>query len=341
MAQQSNSHIYVPGIDSLRFMAVFVVLIAHWLHAYGNINELPIGSLGVDLFFVISGFLITRILLRYRDKSNEEGLPSGRAVRIFLVRRVLRIFPAYYTIVLITALFNKGLIREAFPWNMSYLTNFFLIDHGEWPRTFGHFWSLAVEEQFYLVWPFLILFLPRKWLAPVLTALVFAAPLTRYVLLEQTGSFLAAKVHTLSCLDALGLGGLMAVMAIDYTRSFDRLIKQRWIGPTVLILALGLIVVPYLQERFELYYVTLRLMASCVFCWVLMQVVYGKAGWWTRILENRFLVMGGKLSYSAYLLHNFVPGFSAGRPFPRVGVASVPNVFGGHVGCILDSLSFC
>lgn len=159
---------YLPALDGLRALAVLLVL---WTHVPRDMPGYPTwlswlasgiepGYLGVDLFFVLSGFLITRILLVERD--------AGRPLRWFLLRRALRIFPIYYLLLLALAVLRPG---PELPWCALYLGNFWL-STSPLHTPLRHTWSLCVEEHFYLLWPLLLLVVPRSRLPVVLLAVV-------------------------------------------------------------------------------------------------------------------------------------------------------------------------
>src|SRR5262245_34719431 len=142
----------LPQLDGLRALAVLGVLVCHstdseWAH---------LGPFGVRLFFVISGFLITRILLEQR------GAPVGSVLRAFYWRRLGRIAPLYYVALIVYWSFGVPGARELWPWLVTYTSN--MVDPATPLGFVGHFWSLAVEEQFYLVWPPLVLLLSRRTL---------------------------------------------------------------------------------------------------------------------------------------------------------------------------------
>ncbi len=162
-----------PSLDGLRALAIAGVV---WRHAHplaGGVSART-GTLGVDLFFAISGFLITTLLLRERAES------GGVAVGSFYARRALRIFPLYYAVLtayVLHALFLRehGAARDHFfrslPAHATYTTNLFMDVEGATGIVFGFAWSLTVEEQFYVVWPWLFR-RGRSLAVPVLVAIV-------------------------------------------------------------------------------------------------------------------------------------------------------------------------
>src|SRR4029077_8518462 len=190
----SNLRGHLPALDGMRGLAVMMVLVFHFVGQMLPTNALERaivgvtkhGLLGVDLFFVLSGFLITGLLYEAHDKPNY--------LRNFYMRRVLRIFPLYYG-VLALVFFVAPLIppllgptldylldRQAWAW--LYGINVYLAGHEEWSFSYlNHFWSLSVEEHFYLVWPFVVLLLARwpRALIAVSLAISLGAMLARVV----------------------------------------------------------------------------------------------------------------------------------------------------------------
>jgi peptidoglycan/LPS O-acetylase OafA/YrhL len=177
---------YLPQLDGVRAVAVLLVLWAHFPYVAGSAASqafwkigqfLRTGYIGVDLFFVLSGFLITRLLL------DERARDGSISFRVFYIKRVLRIFPIYYLCVFIFALVyarGDGDLASL----LTYTFNYYKPLHPA-PTALEHTWSLSVEEQFYLVWPLLIATIPMlwgKWLTGIvvpalslLTALLIAA----------------------------------------------------------------------------------------------------------------------------------------------------------------------
>jgi peptidoglycan/LPS O-acetylase OafA/YrhL len=152
----------MPQLDALRAFAVLSVLAVHFVsHPPRWLEVVPWAACGVQLFFVLSGFLITGILLDSRNEV-EAGASRFWMLRQFYTRRFLRIFPLYYAVVLVGWLIKLPGFTETLGWNLSYLTNFYILQKGAWIEVASHLWTLSVEEQFYLVWPWVVLFLPNK-----------------------------------------------------------------------------------------------------------------------------------------------------------------------------------
>src|SRR5262249_40880734 len=154
---------YMPQLDGLRAVAVLAVVAHHTLPG-PLVDALNPGAAGVRLFFVLSGFLITGILLGCRESMAQQG--AGQALASFYARRFLRIFPLYYFALAVVLLAGVQEARDGAAWHLAYLSNVYGVRQG-WLGSLAHFWSLAVEEQFYLVWPALVLSLPRPWLGPL------------------------------------------------------------------------------------------------------------------------------------------------------------------------------
>jgi len=143
---------HYPHLDGLRGIAIILVLLIH-------LYSIPLGWIGVDLFFVLSGFLITNILINYN--------PTFNSYKIFLIRRGLRIFPLYFLSLAIIFVVGKEIFirnienfdvlikHQIYFW--TYTQNFFLASDISRPIVLNHFWSLAIEEQFYIIWPILVL----------------------------------------------------------------------------------------------------------------------------------------------------------------------------------------
>jgi peptidoglycan/LPS O-acetylase OafA/YrhL len=207
-----------PELDGLRGLAILLV-IPHNVDRFGPVHDWTrlaaigahLGWIGVQLFFVLSGFLITRNLLDSRG--------SPRYYSTFYARRALRILPLCVATLVFLLLVLPRLVTlpprvlatyDQQVWLWTFLSNW-AGGSGRGVYWFPHFWSLAVEEQFYVVWPFVVaLAIPRR-LVPVCAALVFGAILARCVMLGSGSSTIAIYENTLCRMDALALGAIAAV----------------------------------------------------------------------------------------------------------------------------------
>src|SRR6185312_3866448 len=167
---------YMPQLDSLRAAAVTVVMLWHFTSRDTPAREFAVNS-GVRLFFVLSGFLITSLLLNARDR-RRTGLTAGAAATNFYIRRALRIFPVYYGTLIVAAALGVKAVTESFWWFATYLADIRLAATGA-TTSVSHLWSLAVEEQFYLVWPWVVLTASTRQLRRVCVIVIVAAPLFR------------------------------------------------------------------------------------------------------------------------------------------------------------------
>lgn len=210
----------VAALDGLRGLAVLVVIVHNAGYVLGSTRGLltqlaatlsGAGWVGVQLFFVLSGYLITGILLDSR------GRPGY--LRAFYLRRTLRIFPPYYALLLLTLLAAPLLASPALDAALRAHQWTFWLYVSNWTQPFGasvpgwsHLWSLAVEEQFYLAWPLLVLWLGRRGLVTLATAMVVAGPAVRLALRASDLPADAAYQFTIARWDALAAGALLAAL---------------------------------------------------------------------------------------------------------------------------------
>ncbi|MFO0627071.1 MAG: acyltransferase [Polyangiales bacterium] len=201
---------HAPALDGVRGLAVLLVVVHHWEvwpHA-----PIDLGLLGVRLFFVLSGFLITNILLQGRDFIDAGETTLGAFAKAFYARRFLRLLPLYYaTLAALWAVDASG-VRSAILWHAAHGTNLLVARSHRWIGYPSHFWSLSVEEQFYLLWVWVIALTPRRVLPWVLGVVIAAGPAWRAgAMLGGLGRF-AALYLLPGCLDALGVGASLAYL---------------------------------------------------------------------------------------------------------------------------------
>lgn len=327
--RQGSALSHMPAIDGLRGVAILLVLLHHFTPAVSGspftrrLLELThTGWVGVDLFFVLSGFLVTAILLRTRT------LPDY--FLNFYARRTLRIFPLYYGVIAVVLLviptlmqtsilvggltwvFGKSLndlpaLQAGQSWLWLYGTNLKVALEGERWGAVNHLWSLAVEEHFYLVWPVVVYFMPKDQLKRFCLMLIFAAPLLRAILMLAGMDSVVPYVLTPCRVDSLAVGALLAAVVSDRNG------LATWtprLGAMALlsVVGLGALVVYYHRFDRQDLFTTIAgysLMAT-VSAYLVLKAAQIQAG--TRackIVANPVLTALGKYSYGIYLTHMF------------------------------------
>ena len=300
----------VSELDGLRGIAILLVLMFHFTPASGPLHPLAhvfqVGWIGVDLFFVLSGYLITGILL------DSAGRPHY--YRNFIVRRSLRIFPLYYACLLLYGYltFSPSPVRWSeflgvgdARWYLFYVGNIRAFLHNAWPGAaiLTPLWSLQVEEQFYWSYPFLVQAAKRKTLAAILMASVAVALALRIILAFAMPANTVGAYVLMPCrMDALAMGGLVAIAA----RQAPGWLKHPWTGRLTLLCAAISIAVclfvsetPWSQAMRTFGYSAIDL----AFTGVLVLLIGRRQPLLLRICRWRWLVWLGIISYGLYLLH--------------------------------------
>ncbi len=319
IALQSD-HQHLPVLDGVRGLAILLVVVHHLVNSSAAefglrgplVKLLNAGWIGVDLFFVLSGFLITGILLRARG--------SKHYFRNFYARRSLRIFPLYYG-TLTAALLLGALVPAArvivgnadYTFGLwFYLTNVFLALHG-W-ETFGwlaHFWSLAIEEHFYLVWPFLVFICSRRALLMTLGVIVLGTPLLR--LGAHAAGVWPDAIYFLTPFraDSLAMGALLAVVA-SQAGSLQRLRPYAWAAAGISLAALAVIAVRYGDFDYRRGLIVVfgfSFLATAGASLIVMSLTSPERGLLSRTFSHPVMTFFGRYSYGLYVLH--VPIFTA------------------------------
>ena len=228
---KASDKIYFQHLDVVRFLAAFMIVILHayeaWVGWFGELGMLTGGTyhelsffgkyidrfirnlgMGVDIFFLLSGFLITYILIEEKKRYNKIAITK------FIIRRTLRIWPLYFILVAAAPFIISWVDSGDSPnylYNILFLNNFEGIITQKWTYPFAHFWSICIEEHFYLVWPFIIAFIPNKRLLPVFASLIAMSILFRlYSSITMDYPWYTLYLHTLSRIDVLVIGAIGA-----------------------------------------------------------------------------------------------------------------------------------
>ena len=298
---------YMSQLDALRAFAVLGVVLHHFRMEFFGADLGWLAAAGVRLFFVISGFLITGILVRSRDRAEATGGGRGGALRRFYARRFLRIFPLYYFVVAVGIVFAVEPARRIAVWLLTYTFNLFMAHNGWFEANFAHFWSLAVEEQFYVVWPWLLFLVPRKGLFPMALAVTAAAPAWKLVYVLSgytTATGLATFISTFACLDALGIGALLAMLRHRKSpaAAWEPRLRRIVIAAAAVVTALGA------ADVWSDFTIVLSATAQAVlFAWIVDAASRTTGGAAGAVLACRPLQYVGRISYGVYVYHPFVP----------------------------------
>ncbi len=308
MSARTESADYWSQLDGLRAFAVLGVLVQHYLPPTHLLQRLGIslGETGVMCFFVLSGFLITGILLRCRDLHETEQIRNGLLLRQFYMRRFLRIFPLFYVAIAVCLCLGLGRMRETWPWHVTYLSNVGVVLREGFGHSF-HFWSLAVEEQFYVVWPLLILYLPRRMLLPLILASIACAPVFRLGMSLAPVPWLARFMLTPACLDSLAAGALLAWLR-HHPALESLTLKLCWIALLSGLAVRAVLISGWLPPLVSAVVVTGlgRLAWAGVFIFVVAAAskgIPGLVGWILNLGPVGYL---GRISYGVYVIHHFM-----------------------------------
>jgi len=328
----------IRGLDGLRGISAMAVLLSHTL-----LRGTHVGDVAVYLFFVLSGFLITGILVRDRLRVERGDSSFLTEIRIFWVRRALRIFPAYYLVLICTMAFNCVVygdyeLYNSRVWYLLYLQNFQIAIELNAFYDFGHSWSLAVEQQYYLLFPFLVLFVQARRAACYCGAIALACFFS--VFLMQYAGISPNAIYTLPM---LGMGFLLSgglASLLDARR-----LPRAMLASSFLWLIAGLVILcaamPHEENAYfwspyapiaQYYFAPF----VAILLFVLITLVASQQNsWFVRALEHPVLLFLGRISYGIYLVHVPIMLFTYKKLYDS---ALFIFVLRGHLGISRDLL---
>jgi peptidoglycan/LPS O-acetylase OafA/YrhL len=316
----SSRRFYRPELDGLRFLSFLAVFISHaylvsprmfadagpitaefgrWALAAGHC-----GYAAVAVFFVLSSYLITELLLREHDRNHKIDVPA------FYARRALRIWPLYFFFLILMLIVEPrlgmpGIPAADAPWYLAFLGNWQIVWNGQIPRSAAQIlWTVSIEEQFYLLWPLLIAFVSPKRLGWMCAALLVIGQVTRLLMVASGSPFYAIHFHTCVQFDAIAWGGLLAVAVRNGVFANWPVMIRR----SMLIGGAILAVVTQRLLAEDKPFAAWPMAAYPLFAIAALLVVVGamraseqESSW----LTHPWLVRLGKISYGLYIWHLF------------------------------------
>ena len=312
----------ISGLDALRALAISLVLIDHYalLDRFWGGRHLYFGSLGVMVFFVLSGFLISSMLLREHRKSGSISL------RNFYRRRAYRIFPTFYTCWILTTIV-ECLVHQ-YRWKTSVVSFFYLMDYGRalFPlsmRPYLHLWiswSLAIEEKFYLLWPLLLLLLLKHRSKIIRTMCLIIVALWIYRAVLFLG-FHVSWEYVYSAFemraDSLLTGCLLAILAERQQGRaiFRRVLRRQWLAAIPALALLLIVIFPARNDSLFLFFWSIE---PPIIAILLIQFVYWGAKSWT-ICSSVIVRFIAHISYALYLYHPLASQIIYSLHIPHLG----------------------
>ncbi len=336
-----SSHRRIPELDGLRGIAILLVMLFHFSPHTGPMaffaDAMQTGWIGVDLFFVLSGFLITGILL----DSKESPRGQRHYYRNFIVRRALRIFPLYYVCLVLYCILSwplgefhhwkEFLTTDHGWWFAAYLGNIKTTMLSGWPRItyLIPLWSLQVEEQFYFTYPLLIAFTSRRTLTRILVASVVVAFLFRFALTilfpkNLTGAYTLMPAR----MDTLAMGGLVAIGI----RQNAPWLKHRLLPWATLLSALLFVVAAWPNRPIPWAWPWSMVMQTMgysaigvAFTGILILLVVWKQRVLMAICRSRALMALGTIAYGLYMLHIAAAELARSYLEPKLGIKTLSS----------------
>jgi peptidoglycan/LPS O-acetylase OafA/YrhL len=352
---QARASGHLAGLDGVRGLAILLVVGSHFLGteleggiaAWLLMKGASYGVLGVDLFFVLSGFLITGLLL--------EAKGDAHYFRNFYARRTLRIFPLYYFV--LTMLFlvwpriatpspmlSAAARHQAWLW--TYTTNFYVASHPSWHALtyVTHFWSLAIEEHFYLFWPLVVFLFGRPALERICIGVIAGALALRVGLALAGVNEVSIAVLTPCRLDALCMGGLMALL-VRRPGGLEAWVERS--GRIALLVGAAVVAVSVFSARTQLGLPVLHQVRSSLYAVFFTALTLSSLKPATaltgRLFQGTFLRFLGKYSYGLYVYHAllywaFEEHGVPGRLLAMVGHPAPALVLNFALGLVLSLL---
>lgn len=311
-----KERIFFPNLDGLRFICFLSVFL---FHSFSTDNEAiknaflyklikdyiaGNGNLGVNFFFVLSGFLITYLLIAEKEIFRKIDIKS------FYARRALRIWPLFYFCVffgfvifpVIKSFFGQPVAETAnWPYYLFFLNNIDYIKNFSDSSVLAILWSIAVEEQFYLVWPLIVYITPAKHYLKVFVAIILASACFRYAVAQD---YFVAEYHTFSCISDMTIGGIFATL-VRYNQQFKNWVTNLSRFNIGILYVMVLVLVLFRSSIFFINDVTHALEKICislVFGMVILEQNYSERSFF-KMSNFKIVSKLGTYTYGLYCLH--------------------------------------
>jgi peptidoglycan/LPS O-acetylase OafA/YrhL len=228
-------------------------------------------------------------------------LSAGKTICSFYWRRLLRIGPAYFVFAGIALLLNLGAIRHNWPWVFTGTVNWLIAWQDQWPLAISHLWSICVQEQFYLLWPLLILLLPRRWMFSTIIAVALAGIAFRIGCVIFSAPMIARWVLPFGSLDSLAAGA-----ALGWCGGRLRASRGGWVLAWLCLSMLTVAAVLRNSDPTKLQSVLVEPLEAGAFVILVARTATGFDGIFSRFLSNAGLMFAGRISYGLYIYHILV-----------------------------------
>lgn len=326
---------HLPQLDGLRGIAILAVAFHHFgVHPPPWLDWGPVGP---SIFFVLSGYLITLSLWKLQAARRENPPGFGWLLAGFHARRIGRLLPVIAILLLVGLVAGLPEYREGWAWCLTFTANLLLVFHNGWIGGLSHFWSLSMQEQFYLLWP-LVLLVPRTYFVHAMLATVASAAVFRFVCIEEGAPDFVRWFLLPGSLDAFATGGLVAWLVRHRRAGF--VLSRTWAIPIGFAAFASLAFSRYLRFLPDTHPGTaaVEIFEYFFFGWLLILLVEAPQSRLSKMLGFRPLVFVGTVSYGVFVFHTLVGILFSGF-LKSAGLAGFPSPLGRAVLFSLASVA--
>jgi len=310
--------IRMARVDGLRAVAILGVMLHHFGVKPGG--WLDWGPVAPTVFFILSGFLITISLY----KMQETGRTGVEAMAGFHLKRLARLLPALYLMLLVGWFSGLPEFREGLFWHLAFLSNIYMAATGEWAGHLSQMWSLSMQEQFYLLWP-LIFFLPARWLGYAMAGIVLGALSFRVLCIHWEAPEMVRWLLLPGSLDAFAAGGLLAILLKKFPEF--RFQGRWWMAgvPAVACWVTGR-VLRHMEGTGNVAVAFVDLFEIAFFSWLILLIIQSPNSPISRLLSTKPMAALGRISYGLFIWHMLVVCALAPH-LDRAGVTMADGMF--------------